>query len=61
MAAEPRQPENAPNAKTGVQPGETPSAPKSGGPKRPVEEEDVFGGAERTKKNEDVESGNAKP
>jgi hypothetical protein len=59
--AEPRQSETAKGAKSGVKPGSTPNAPKAGGPERPVEEEDVFGGAERAKKNEDVQSPNAKP
>lgn len=58
--AEPRQPETAPSAKAGVKSGDTPSTTSKGGPKRPVEEEDVFGGAERTR-NKDVESGDAKP
>lgn len=59
--AEPRQPDREKNAKTGVEPGETPNtvAPKGG--KRPVEEEDVFGGAERAQKGEPVSSSNAKP
>ncbi|HYD86709.1 MAG TPA: hypothetical protein VEA80_04480 [Vitreimonas sp.] len=59
--AEPRQPEPAPSAKTGVKSGQTRSTDATRKPKRPIEEEDVFGGAERTKKNEDVESGGAKP
>jgi len=57
----PRQPARAKDAKSGVKPGSTPNAPKAGGPKRPVEEEDVFGGAERAQKGEPVKSGNAKP
>lgn len=48
-------------AKTGVKPGETPSTPGPKGGKRPVEEEDAFGGAERARKGKDVKSENAKP
>lgn len=59
--AEPRQPENEKNAKSGITPGETPTTDKSRKPDRPVEEEDVFGGAERTQKGQDVESPNSKP
>lgn len=57
----PRQPDRQKNAKTGVEPGETANtiAPKGGD--RPVEEEDVFGGAERAQKGEPVSSPNAKP
>jgi len=59
--AEPRQPDREKDAKTGVEPGETPNtvAPKGG--RRPLEEEDVFGGAERAQKGEPVVSPNAKP
>jgi len=46
-------------AKTGLKPGEGASPPQKGG-KRPVKEEDAFGGAERTH-NTDVKSKNAKP
>lgn len=59
--AEPRQPESAENAKSGVKPGATPNTDQTRAPDRPVEEEDVFGGAERTQKGEDVKSGSAKP
>lgn len=58
---EPRQPEREQNAKSGVKPGETPNTTASKGGKRPVEEEDVFGGAERAQKGEPVSSPNAKP
>jgi hypothetical protein len=58
---EPRQPQRAKNAKSGVKPGETPSTPGPKGGKRPIEEEDVFGGAERAQKGEPVSSPNAKP
>lgn len=58
---QPRQPEDTHNAKAGVKPGSTPSTDATRKPDRPVEEEDVFGGAERTKKNDDVGSGNVKP
>lgn len=60
MAA-PQQPPPEPDAKTGVTPGETPNTDKTSKPDRPVDEEDVFGGAERTHKGEDVQSENAKP
>lgn len=59
--AEPRQPESPKNAKSGVKPGETPNTDRSRKPDRPVEEEDVFGGAERTQKGDDVTSESAKP
>lgn len=59
--AEPRQPDRETNAKTGVKPGETSNTPGLKGGKRPVEEEDVFGGAERVQKGEPVSSPNAKP
>lgn len=58
---EPRQPKREDNAKTGVKPGETPNTVAPTGRKRPVEEEDVFGGAERAQKGEPVSSPNAKP
>jgi len=60
MAA-PQQPPREHDAKTGVKPGETPNTDKTRQPDRPVEEEDVFGGAERTQKGERVSSPNAKP
>jgi hypothetical protein len=59
--AEPRQPESEPSAKSGVKPGATPNTDGSRKSDRPVEEEDVFGGAERTQKGEDVQSDKAKP
>jgi hypothetical protein len=58
---EPRQPDRKNNAKSGVKPGATPNTDSSRKPDRPVEEEDVFGGAERTQKGEDVKSGGTKP
>lgn len=58
---EPRQPERQTDAKSGVKPGETPNTPGPKGGDRPVEEEDVFGGAERAQKGEPVSSPNAKP
>lgn len=48
-------------AKAGVKPGETPNTSGPKGGKRPVKEEDVFGGAERTQKGEPVNSPNTKP
>jgi hypothetical protein len=59
--AEPRRPEPQKGAKTGVKPGATPSTPGPKGGKRPVDEEDIFGGIERTQKGEPVDSRNAKP
>lgn len=59
--AEPQQPDREKNAKTGVKPGETSNTPGPKGGKRPAEEEDVFGGAERAQKGEPVSSPNAKP
>jgi hypothetical protein len=59
--AEPRQPERDENAKSGVKPGATPNTSGPKGGKRPVEEEDVFGGAERAQKGEPVTSPNTKP
>ena len=58
--AEPRQPDRAKGAKSGVKPGATPTAPDKGGGKRPVEEEDAFGGAERNK-DQRISSDRAKP
>ncbi len=57
----PQPPPREPSAKSGVEPGETPSTDKTCKPDRPVEEEDVFGGAERTQKDENVKSESAKP
>jgi hypothetical protein len=59
--ADPRQPESSTDAKSGVKPGATPNTDSIRKPGRPVEEEDVFGGAERTQKGEDVQSGGTKP
>ncbi len=59
--AEPQQPDRAQGAKSGVKPGATPNTPGPKGGKRPVEEEDVFGGAERAQKGGPVSSPNAKP
>lgn len=59
--ADPRQPKSEENAKAGVKPGATPNTDQSRKPDRPVEEEDVFGGHERTDKTKDVESGGTKP
>jgi hypothetical protein len=60
--AEPNPPRESRGAKDGHEPGKAastqPEKDKRG--KRPVDEEDAFGGAERTH-NEDVESPNAKP
>jgi hypothetical protein len=59
--AEPRQAEREKDAKSGVKPGETPNTPGPKVGKRPVKEEDVFGGAERAQKGEPVSSPNTKP
>ena len=52
MANTPHEPEKGPASKTGLKEGKgappPQSDPKHGGAKRPVEEEYVFGGAERT-------------
>lgn len=60
---EPRQPETGKGAKSGVVPGKgaPPVKDKREGGARPVEEEDVFGGAERAQKGEPVTSKNTKP
>jgi hypothetical protein len=58
---EPRQPDSEKNAKSGVKPGATPNTPGPKGGDRPVEEEDVFGGAERAQKGQRVDSPNTKP
>ena len=59
MAA-PQQPQSSKGAKSGLKPGDEAPPLQNGGGKRPVEEEDVFGGAERTQ-NENVKSEKAKP
>jgi hypothetical protein len=59
--AEPRRPKSSEQAKSGVKPGATPSTPGPKGAKRPIEEEDVFGGDERAQKGQPVESPNTKP
>lgn len=59
--AEPRRPERQKGAKTGVKSGETPNTTGPKGGKRPVDEEDIFGGVERTQRGEPVDSKNAKP
>jgi len=58
---ESRSPERSPGAKSGAKEGATPNTVGPKGGKRPVEEEDVFGGAERAQKGEPVSSPNAKP
>ena len=64
MANKPREPRTSPTSKAGMKQGAAApppqSDPKHGGPKRPVEEEDVFGGAERAHRH-DVRSPKAKP
>lgn len=64
MTNTPRKPQTEPASKAGLKDGKgappPQSDPKHGGSKRPVEEEDVFGGAERTH-NDDVQSERAKP
>jgi hypothetical protein len=56
----PQKQPHAKGAKSGLKDGEGAPPPQKGG-KRPIEEEDVFGGVERTKKGDDVQSKNAKP
>jgi hypothetical protein len=60
--AEPRQPASGAGSKAGHPPGKgaPPPREKRDAGARPVEEEDTFGGAERTH-NDDVSSENAKP
>jgi len=60
MAA-PQQPHDAKGAKSGAKPGEGAHTPDRRDPKRPVDEEDVFGGAERADKGAPVKSDHAKP
>ncbi len=55
-----RQPESK-GPKSGVKDGATANTSGAKGGARPVEEEDVFGGAERARKGKPVRSGNAKP
>ncbi|MBL8531781.1 MAG: hypothetical protein JNK94_08605 [Hyphomonadaceae bacterium] len=57
----PQPPRHANNAKSGHQPGEGAHKPDRPDPKRPVDEEDIFGGAERTDKTEPISSDHAKP
>lgn len=47
--------------KSGVEDGETRNTDQTRTPDRPADEEDVFGGAERTRKGKDVCSDGAKP
>lgn len=62
--AQPRKPKTTPASKSGLEDGDgappPQGNPKHGGPKRPVEEEDIYGGAERTH-SEHVRSQKAKP
>ena len=58
--ATPNPPRPAKGAKSALKPGDGAPPPQNGGGKRSVEEEDIFGGAERTQ-NEDVKSEKAKP
>ena len=55
------QPQENKGAKSGVKDGETPNTSGAKAAKRPVDEEDTFGGAERARKGKPVGSGNAKP
>jgi hypothetical protein len=57
----PHQPSHPESTKSGVKDGETSNTPGPKGAKRPVDEEDVFGGAERAQKGEPVNSSNTKP
>ena len=59
--AEPHKPEHKEDAKSGVKDGDTPNTLRQKGAKRPVDEEDTFGGAERAHKGEPIKSPNAKP
>jgi hypothetical protein len=64
MARTPREPKTPPASKAGLKEGHgappPQSDPKHGGAKRPVREEDVYGGAERTRAPH-VRSDKAKP
>jgi hypothetical protein len=65
MPNAPRQPKTNPASKSGLKEGEGAGAPQSdvferGAKRRPVEEEDIFGGAERTH-DARVTSNKAKP
>lgn len=57
---EPQKQKHAKGARSGLKDGEGASPPQKGG-KRPVEEEDVFGGAERNKEGGGVKSNGGKP
>lgn len=56
-----RQPASSDAAKSGLEPGSTPSTDDTRRPDRPIDEEDVFGGHERTHKNGPVKSTGEKP
>lgn len=64
MPNSPSQPKSSPASRSGLKEGQSagPPAgdPKDAGPKRPIEEEDTFGGAERAHKHS-VSSDKAKP
>jgi hypothetical protein len=64
MADKPSEPKTEPTSKAGLKEGQgappPQSDPKNGGGKRPIEEEDVFGGAERAGSGS-VSSEKAKP
>lgn len=57
MVDQPKKPEGS---KSGLKPGSTPNTDASRKGDRPVEDNDMFGGAERTGKN-DTHSDKAKP
>jgi hypothetical protein len=56
-----QQPKHPPTSRSGVDEGTTRSTDETRKSDRPVEEEDIFGGHERTERYQDVESGGAKP
>lgn len=64
MPNSPSQPKTNPASRSGLKEGNSdgPPAndPKNAGPKRPIDEEDTFGGAERTHRHS-VSSDKAKP
>lgn len=63
MPNRPSQPKSNPASRAGLKEGQSAGpepGDKNADPKRPVEEEDTFGGAERTH-NDSVSSGSAKP
>jgi len=57
----PRRPEHSKVSKSGMEEGSTRGTDETRKADRPVKEEDVFGGHERTERYQDVKSGGTKP